>query len=63
MVNLALYRAKSSKDIKLKYFAMDVWLCGNAPIVTYILKIAFSCGLLKSLLCDYGLARYRLMHV
>ena len=27
------------------------------------LKTAFSCGLLKSLLCDCGLARYRLMYV
>jgi hypothetical protein len=26
-------------------------------------KTAFSCGLLKSLLCDCGLARYRLMYV
>jgi hypothetical protein len=44
----------------MKYFAMHVWLCGNA---LYIRKITFSCGLLKSLLCDGGLARYRLVHV
>jgi hypothetical protein len=53
----------SSKVAKLKYFAMDVCLCGNALIFAYFLKIAFSCGLLKSPLCDSGLARYRLMHV
>jgi len=49
----------SNKVLILKYFAMDVWLCGNAHTFEYIRKITLSCGLLKSLLCDSRMARYR----
>jgi len=49
--------------VKLKYFAIVVLLYGNAIICEQTLKIAFSCGLLKSSLCDSGLARYRHIYV
>jgi hypothetical protein len=47
----------------LKYFDIDVWLCGYARTFQYIRKITLSCGLLKSLLCDSRMARYRDQYV